>query len=116
MRTGSIALLAAWVALSANAADEGPAVSGWHAYAPAASRPYAKSIPDPLASTVRPERAPLMHLKPGAACGASEFEVCFDSSGRITVPGAKRFLPVLPGLKPERLSVRRSGIVFGYSF
>jgi len=32
------------------------------------------------------------------------------------VPGAKRFLPVLPGLKPERLTVKRSGVTFGYSF
>jgi hypothetical protein len=32
------------------------------------------------------------------------------------IPGAKRFLPEVPGLAPERLTVRRSGIVFGYSF
>jgi hypothetical protein len=62
------------------------------------------------------ERAPLMHLKPGGACGASELEVCLDSTGRLTVPGARRFLPGLPGLKPERLTVKRSGVILGYSF
>jgi hypothetical protein len=57
-----------------------------------------------------------MRLKPGRSCGAGEFEVCLDSTGRLSVPGAKRFLPALPGMQPERLTVRRSGVVFGYSF
>lgn len=62
------------------------------------------------------ERAPLMHLKPGGACGASELEVCLDANGRLTIPGAKRYMPDLPGLKPERLTVKRSGVILGYSF
>lgn len=116
MRVTLAALLATCAALSAAAAEEGNSRPGWHPYGIAAAGPGAKSAPDLLASPAKPERAPLMNLKPGAACGRSEFEVCFDSTGRITVPGAKRFLPVLPGLTPEKLSVRRSGVVFGYSF
>lgn len=115
MRAGFTVLLAAWAALSANAADEGASRTGWHPYAASSARATPKSLPDPLSAAV-PERAPLMRLKPGASCGATEFEVCVDSTGRISVPGAKRFLPDLPGLKPERLTVKRSGVMFGYSF
>lgn len=116
MRHALAALLAALAALSAAAADEERLRTGWHSFEiPVAKR---KSAPTafPLAPAAAAERAPVMNLKPGAACGASEFEVCVDSSGRITMPGARRFLPALPGLTPERLSVRRHGIVLGYSF
>jgi hypothetical protein len=57
-----------------------------------------------------------MKFKEGNACGAAELEVCLDSTGRLIIPGAKRFLPEFPGMTPERLTVRRSGVVFGYSF
>lgn len=116
MRVAFATLLLAWVALPANAADEADVRAAWNPNAFGAPRPVAKALADPAATSTRPEKAPLMNLKPGASCGASEFEICFDSSGRITVPGAKRFLPVLPGLKPERLTVKRSGVTFGYSF
>lgn len=49
-------------------------------------------------------------------CEDSGLDFCLGADGRITVPGAKRFLPAIPGLTPERLSVKRSGIVLGYSF
>lgn len=49
-------------------------------------------------------------------CEDSGLEFCLGADGRITVPGAKRFLPAIPGLTPERFSVKRSGIVLGYSF
>ncbi|HRA24125.1 MAG TPA: hypothetical protein PLK52_11225 [Usitatibacteraceae bacterium] len=63
-----------------------------------------------------PPRAPLGYLKPGGACGSHELEVCLDANGRITVPRARHLLPAIPGLKPERLSVRRNGVVLSYSF
>lgn len=61
-------------------------------------------------------RSPLGNLKPGGACGTHELEVCLDANGRLSVPRAKHFLPAVPGLKPERLTVKRNGVVFGYSF
>ena len=88
--------------------------AGWQRHAAIAAKAEAKSQGEPASTTGASERAPVMSLKPGRSCGAAEFEVCLDSTGRINVPGAKRFLPALPGLKPERLSVRRSGVVFGY--
>jgi len=116
MRVSILALLAACTALTAAAADEETVRSRWHSVDIPVVKQKAASAQDPFLAPVRPERAPVMHLKSGGACGVSEFEVCVDSSGRISLPGAKRFLPAISGLKPERLSVRRHGIVFGYSF
>ncbi len=71
---------------------------------------------DPLATPALPPRESMLQLKPGGACGRSDLEVCLDSSGRLTVPGARRFLPQLPGLTPERLTLKRRELVFRYSF
>ena len=82
-----------------------------------AAKPGAKWAPEAAyASVPAVERAPLLKLKEGNACGVAELEVCLDSTGRLIIPGAKRFLPDLPGMAPERLTVKRSGVVFGYTF
>lgn len=60
-----------------------------------------------------PEPAP---RKSGRGCANAELEFCIGADGRITVPGARKFLPEIPGLTPERLTVKRNGIVLGYSF
>jgi hypothetical protein len=115
MRASIARLLLALAAFPAFAAEEGASRSGGHGEA---GRAVAKSayIPPVEADPAQASRAPLGNLKPGGSCGRSEFEVCLDASGRISVPGAKRFLPELPGMKPEKLTVRRSGVVFSYSF
>jgi hypothetical protein len=115
MRASIGSLLLALLALPALAAEEGPARSGGGREA---GRTVAKSA---WAAPVEPEAAlsahvPLGNLKPGGSCGRNEFEVCLDSSGRLSVPGARRFLPAVPGLKPEKLTVKRSGVTFSYSF
>lgn len=78
--------------------------------------PARKSAPEPWLAIAPTAQVSGMNLKPGGACGRSELEVCFDGNGRLTVPGAKRFLPGVPGLKPERLTVKRNAVIFGYSF
>ena len=117
MRIPIARLLLALATLPAAAlAEEGAPRSSAAGEAP--GRTVAKSAyaspanPDPALGS----RPGLGNLKPGRSCGASEFEVCLDASGRISVPGARRFLPELPGLKPERLTVKRSGVTFSYSF
>lgn len=118
MRVSIVAVLLACAVLPAVAAEEGASRSAGQPEVAVAGRSVPKSAilatPEPDLSTQ--VRAPLGGLKPGRSCGASEFEVCLDSSGRISVPGAKRFLPEVPGLKPERLTVKRSGVVLSYSF
>ena len=117
MRVPIARLLVALATFPALAAEEGAPRSGGPGEA-APGRAVAKSAyapaldPDPALAP----RVPLGNLNPGGSCGRSEFEVCLDASGRISVPGAKRFLPGLPGLKPEKLTVRRSGVAFSYSF
>jgi hypothetical protein len=47
--------------------------------------------------------------------GASS--VCYDpSSGRIEVASARNFMPDIPGLRRETISVKRDRILFRYSF
>ncbi len=54
--------------------------------------------------------------KPARGCANAELEFCIGADGRINVPGARKFMPGIPGLTPERLTVKRNGIVLGYSF
>jgi len=43
--------------------------------------------------------------------------VCYDATnGRIEVPSARNYMPEIPGLKRETISVRRDRIIFKYTF
>lgn len=116
MRVWIFTTLVACTVLSAAAADEVTVRSNWHPVDIPLGKRTAAPAPDPFLAPARPLRAPVMELKSGGACGVAEFQVCMDSSGRLSVPGAKRFLPALPGLTPERLTVKRHGISVRYSF
>jgi len=46
-----------------------------------------------------------------------ESSVCYDpGSGHIVYKPARQFMPELPGLQPENISVKRDRIVLRYSF
>jgi hypothetical protein len=46
-----------------------------------------------------------------------ERALCYDpASGRIVYKPARAFMPDIPGLQPENISLRRDRIVFRYSF
>jgi len=48
---------------------------------------------------------------------SGERSLCYDpGSGRIVYKPARNFMPDLPGLRRENISVRRDRIVFRYSF
>ena len=48
---------------------------------------------------------------------SGERSLCYDpGSGRIVYKPARAFMPDIPGLRPENISVRRDRIVFRYSF
>ena len=46
-----------------------------------------------------------------------ERSLCYDSvSGRVVYKPARQFMPDLPGLRPENISIKRNQLVFRYSF
>ena len=48
---------------------------------------------------------------------SGESSLCYDpASGRIVYKPAREFMPDLPGLRRENISVKRDRIVFRYSF
>ena len=48
---------------------------------------------------------------------SGERSLCYDpGSGRIVYKPARNFMPDIPGLRRENISVRRDRIVFRYSF
>ncbi len=111
-----IAVLAACLACPklATAAEE-PARAPVASFATVAAPGAAKALESgpPMQAFLAKPAAP---ARGGRACEASGMDLCLDAEGRLTIPGAKRFLPEVPGLKPERLTVKRSGVVLGYSF
>jgi len=54
--------------------------------------------------------------RPRASCAEAR-DLCYDvSSGHLVYKPARQFMPDIPGLRPENISVRRDRIVFRYSF
>ena len=52
--------------------------------------------------------------KPGCTKAAS---LCYDvDSGRIVFKPARQFMPEIPGLQRENISIKRDRIIFRYSF
>lgn len=51
-----------------------------------------------------------------SACNG-ERALCYDAvSGRVVYKPARQFMPDLPGLRPENISIKRHQLVFRYSF
>ncbi len=56
-------------------------------------------------------------LRERPASGCSEHALCYDSTeGHIVYRPARAFMPDIPGLKRENISVKRHIISFRYSF
>jgi len=82
---------------------------------PHRSAPYVQPIGEP-------EREPLLTPrdlrddKSQSSCEAGR-DLCYDrQSGRIVYRAARQYMPDIPGLQPENISVKRDRIVFKYSF
>lgn len=76
-------------------------------------------VAPPAASTqdlVAPRLATRRDERSRSSC-QSDRDLCYDpNSGRIVYKPARQFMPDIPGLRPENISVRRDRIVFRYSF
>lgn len=79
------------------------------------SAPYVQPIGEP-------EREPLLGPrdlrddKSHSSCESGR-DLCYDrQSGRIVYRAARQYMPDIPGLQAENISVKRDRIVFKYSF
>ena len=83
--------------------------------APHRSAPYVQPLGEP-------ERAPLftphdVRREESRSSCASQRALCYDEgSGHIVYKPARQFLPDVPGLAPEGISLKRDKIVLKYTF
>ena len=83
------------------------------------------AVPNNLASFVGPASAPELHLAPQrdnplaqsrSSCNADR-DLCYDAnSGHIVFKPARQFMPGLPGMTPENISLKKDRIILRYSF
>jgi hypothetical protein len=60
-------------------------------------------------------RAPQAQDTVRSSCG--ERALCYDSaSGRVVYRPAREYMPDVPGLRPENISIKRNQLVLRYSF
>jgi hypothetical protein len=111
------ALLAAGLS-SSYAADEGNTLKLKPKSAllqPHANAPFVAMPTDPVPDlTPRPIDS---RETPRAACNDGSRSLCYDqSSGRLVYKPTREFMPDIPGLQREHISVKRDRITFRYSF
>jgi hypothetical protein len=82
---------------------------------PQGSAPFVAAAPEPelrLAAVQRDIPQPQSR----SSCTADR-DLCYDAnSGNIVFKPIRQFMPGLPGMTPENISVKRDRIVFRYSF
>jgi hypothetical protein len=126
-------LLAIAIALSASAPTPAEAADGKLSQAPLQLRPKAGIVallplPSPVlkeAPFVNPASEPDLNLviQPGRTQATSkpgctkEVSLCYEAdTGRIVFKPARQFMPDIPGLQRENISLKRDRIIFRYSF
>jgi hypothetical protein len=82
---------------------------------PHRSAPYAQPVGEP-------EREPLFsqrdarHEQSRSSCESTR-DLCYDNtSGRIVYKPARQFMPGIPGLQADSISLKRDKLVFKYTF
>ena len=74
----------------------------------------AAAAQEPGLDLVSPRSQASSQAKPGCSKAAS---LCYEAdSGRIVFKPARQFMPDIPGLQRENISLKRDRIVFRYSF
>ena len=121
MRLRSFALAAGLAAMPnmAGAADTRPALE----LKPKAA--LMAAVPNNSAPFVAPASGPELHFAPPrdnapaqsrSSCNADR-DLCYDAnSGHIVFKPARQFMPDLPGMTPENISVKKDRIILRYSF
>lgn len=79
------------------------------------SAPFVVAAPGPELHLSAPQRD--MPQPQGRSSCTADRDLCYDAeSGHIVFKPVRQFMPDLPGMKPENISVKRDRIVFRYSF
>jgi hypothetical protein len=74
----------------------------------------AATAPEPGLDLVSPRSQASSQAKPGCSKAAS---LCYEAdTGRIVFKPARQFMPDIPGLQRENISLKRDRIIFRYSF
>jgi hypothetical protein len=82
---------------------------------PHRSAPYVQPLGEPEREPILAPRD-LRDDKSASSCESGR-DLCYDrQSGRIVYRAGRQYMPDLPGLQPENISVKRDRIVFKYSF
>ena len=82
---------------------------------PHRSAPFVQPLGEPQPQPLIPRSDP--RLEESRSSCASGRDLCYDAeSGRIVYKPARDFMPDLPGLQRENISVKRDKIVFKYTF
>jgi hypothetical protein len=86
------------------------AVPPTHRYAP-----YVEALGEPPQERLFTTRDPRQQQS-RSSCESSR-DLCYDNnSGRIVYKPARQFMPGIPGLQADSISVKRDKIVFKYTF
>lgn len=115
-----LAIAVAAATPSGEAAEAIPPVLQLKPKAALVSAPHARYAPFAAPSAepgleLGPRRDPRDETSRSSCSG--ERSLCYDpGSGRIVYKPARNFMPDIPGLQRENISVRRDRIVFRYSF
>lgn len=120
MKLTLLALTAALLAIPAAYADDPRPLqlkskSAIATVVPHRSAPFVQPLgepePEPLVS-----RRDLREDQSRSSCESGR-DLCYDQqAGRIVYRPARQYMPDLPGLQPENISIRRGRIVLKYSF
>ena len=95
----------------AQVAGPGPAVLA--KVAPFVNNGNPSAAPEPALELASP-KSQTAQPKPGCSKSAS---LCYEAdSGRIVFKPARQFMPEIPGLQRENISIKRDRIIFRYSF
>ena len=122
MRASYFFALAAGFAAVANvalAADLRPALqlkpkAAMMAAAPNNSAPFVAPAPGPELHFAPQRYSPPAQSR--SSCNADR-DLCYDAnSGHIVYKPARQFMPGLPGMTPENISVKKDRIILRYSF
>lgn len=83
------------------------------------------AVPGNSAPFVAPASAPELHFAPSrdsppaqsrSSCNADR-DLCYDAnSGHIVFKPARQFMPELPGMTPENISMKKDRVILRYSF